>query len=93
MGAAWVYVRSNGVWSQQGGKLIASDSIGASNQGTSVALSADGNTASFGGLNDNSSVGAVNRIFTRNNGVWSQQGTKLIGSGAVVPRNKVSLFH
>jgi hypothetical protein len=82
VGAAWVYVRSNGVWSQQGGKLIASDSVGASNQGTSVALSADGNTASFGGLNDNSSVGAV-WIFTRNNGVWSQQGTKLIGSGAV----------
>src|SRR5665647_1302947 len=51
-GAAWVWTRSAGVWSQQG-KLVASDSVHASDQGVSVAISADGNTAIVGGFNDN----------------------------------------
>jgi hypothetical protein len=39
VGAAWVFGRSNGQWFQQGNKLEASDSFGASCFGTSVALS------------------------------------------------------
>jgi hypothetical protein len=59
IGAAWVYTRSNGVWTQQQ-KLVANDSVGKSAlQGWSVALSSDGNTAIAGGINDNSNVGAV----------------------------------
>ena len=50
-GAAWVFTRSGGVWSEQA-KLVASDlarSFGVTVlQGTSVALSADGNTAVVG---------------------------------------------
>lgn len=83
-GAAWVFVRSNGLWSQQGGKLVGTGAVGAAGQGTSVSVSADGNTALIGGPGDNSNVGAV-WIFTRNAGVWSQQGSKLVGPGAVGP--------
>ena len=51
-------------------------------QGWSVALSADGNTAIVGGYGDNSYVGAA-WVFTRSGGVWTQQGSKLVGTGAV----------
>jgi len=86
-GAAWVWTRSGGIWTQQGTKLVGSDAVGNANQGCSVSLSADGNTAIIGGPSDNylggnSSVGAA-WVFTRSGGVWSQQGTKLVGSGAV----------
>lgn len=81
-GAVWVYTRSNGVWSQQGLKLTGSGAVGAAAQGTSVALSADGNTLISGGRFDNGSVGAA-WVFTRSGGVWTQQGSKLVGSGAV----------
>ena len=81
-GAAWVFTRSGGVWSQQGAKLVGSGAVGAPLQGHSVALSADGNTVIVGGLNDNAGSGAT-WIFTRSGGVWTQQGPKLVGSGAV----------
>ena len=82
VGAAWVFTRSGGVWSQQGNKLVGSGAVGTAGQGASVALSADGNTAIVGGVLDNGGVGAA-WVFTRSNGVWSQQGNKLVGSGAV----------
>jgi hypothetical protein len=81
-GAVWVYTRENGVWTQQGNKLFGRDGVGPGNQGTSVALSADGNTAIFGGPGDDTFMGAA-WVFTRNSGVWTQQGKKLVGSGAV----------
>jgi hypothetical protein len=81
-GAAWVFTKSGGAWSQQGSKLFGSGAIGSANQGTSVALSTDGNTLVVGGPNDNSSAGAA-WVFTQSGGVWSQQGSKLVGSGAV----------
>jgi hypothetical protein len=82
-GAAWVFTRSGGVWSQQGQKLVGAGYSGQSEQGFSVALSADGNIALVGGPTDNSSAGAA-WVFTRSGGgVWTQQGPKLFGSGAV----------
>jgi gliding motility-associated-like protein len=79
-GAAYVYVRSGGAWTQQGGRLTPSGSVGAPQFGVSGALSADGNTALVGGLYDNSTVGAV-WVYTRDNtGTWTQQGSKLVGS-------------
>ena len=81
-GAAWVFTRSGGVWSQQGSKLVGTGGVGNSYQGTSIALSADGNTAIVGGYFDNTRVGAA-WIFTRSDGIWSQQGTKLVGTGVV----------
>ena len=69
------------VWTQQGSKLTGlGDTLGG-NQGASVALSADGNTLVEGGPADNNNMGAI-WIFTQSNGVWTQQGSKLIGSGA-----------
>ena len=79
VGAAWVFTRSGGVWTQQGSKLVGSGAVGASDQGLSVALSADGNTALVGGDLDNGFVGAV-WVWTRSGGVWTQQGPKLTGT-------------
>jgi hypothetical protein len=82
VGAAWIFTRLDGVWDQQEVKLVGSDAIGPSAQGSSVALSADGNTALVGGPGDDYETGAV-WAFTRSNGAWKQQGNKLAGSGAV----------
>jgi hypothetical protein len=81
-GAVWVFQRSNGVWSQQGSKLVGTGAVGNAQQGISVALSNDGDTAIVGGNGDNSKVGAA-WVFQRSDGVWSQQGSKLVGTGAV----------
>ena len=80
VGAAWVYTRSGGMWTQQGNKLAGGGVVGTAAQGTSVSLSADGNTAIIGGPSDNNNIGAA-WVFTRNGGVWSQQGEKLVGTG------------
>ena len=80
MGAAWVYTRSGGVWTEQV-KLVGTGAVRAG-QGISVALSSDGNTALVGGNGDNGSTGAV-WVFTRTGGNWTQQGNKLVGAGAV----------
>jgi hypothetical protein len=82
VGAVWVFTRSGGVWSQQGSKLVGTGAIGAAEQGASVAISGDGNTAIVGGPIDNSYAGAA-WVFTRSDGVWTQQGNKLVGTGAV----------
>ncbi len=81
-GAVWAFLRTNGVWSQQGGKIVGAGYSGSSAQGQSVSLSTDGNTAMLGGPGDSLSRGA-SWIFTRNAGTWSQQGSKLVGSGGV----------
>lgn len=81
IGAVWVYTRTNGVWTQQGDKLVGAGAIGAALQGYTVSISADGNTALVGGKNDDSNTGAV-WVFTRTEGTWAQQGDKLIGTGA-----------
>jgi hypothetical protein len=81
-GAAWVFVRNNGVWTQQGHKLVANEAIWAGLQGYCVALSADGITAIVGAPHDNADIGAA-RVYTRSSGVWTQQGSKLVGAGAV----------
>ncbi|MBZ5590585.1 MAG: hypothetical protein LAO05_18700 [Acidobacteriia bacterium] len=82
VGAAWVFTRSGGVWAQQGSKLVGSDVVGAAQIGTTVAISADGNTVLMGGWADNSQAGAA-WVFTRSGGAWSQEGSKLVGTGAV----------
>jgi hypothetical protein len=84
IGAVWVFTRDgNGVWTQQGNKLVGTDVVGTPQQGKSVALSADGNTAVVGGPFDNGNIGAT-WVFTRNGaGVWTQQGNKLVGNDAI----------
>ena len=81
-GAAWVFTRSGAAWTQQGSKLVGADAVGQAGQGLSAALSADGNTAIVGGPYDNSYTGAA-WVFTRNGAIWTQQGNKLVGTGAI----------
>jgi hypothetical protein len=59
-------------FAEQGNKLVGNGAIGTANQGYSVALSSDGNTAIMGGPYDNSEIGAA-WVFTRSNGFWAQQ--------------------
>jgi hypothetical protein len=74
---------------QQGRKLLGTGAVGSTNQGMSVALSADGNTAIVGGPGANNAdrdqspfVGPAGAawVFTRSGGVWTQQGNKLVGT-------------
>ena len=60
-----MFTRSDGVWSQQGSKLVGTGAVGFTiDQGYSVSLSGDGNTAIVGGPFDSSSVGAA-WVFTQ----------------------------
>jgi len=85
-GAAWIFTRSSAVWTQQGQKLVGSGAAGSSRQGWSVALSGDGNTAMFGGPDDNHDTGAA-WVFAFSNGTWNQQ-AELNGPGAVGKSNQ-----
>jgi hypothetical protein len=82
VGAAWVFTRSGGTWTQQGPKLTGGGESNQAEFGTAVALSADGNTALIGGPIDAVSQQGAAWVFTRSGGVWTQQGPKLVGSGA-----------
>jgi len=88
-GAAWIFTRSNGAWSQQGSKLVGSNAQGTFAGDVPVAISADGNTAVMGISEDNGGTGAL-WFFTRSNGVWSQQGPKIVGTGATSSSCKVA---
>ena len=137
-GAAWVFTRSGGVWSQQGSKLVGTGAVGSgrarfiggaverwqhrhrrrrllttrvlARPGCSRAAAASGASRdrSWSGparseapirasrwrflptaipqlwadRQDHSGAGAA-WVFTRSGGVWSQQGSKLVGTGAV----------
>jgi hypothetical protein len=84
-GAVWVFVNKNGKWEQQGPKWAgpstgtggagecaeeAAEESGECSFGSSVALSADGNTALVGEPSDSSAAG-VAWVFTRHGTAWS----------------------
>jgi hypothetical protein len=78
-GAAYVFTRSGGVWTEQA-KLLASDKSDLDLFGSSVAL--DGDTAIIGEDNVDDSAGLPNGtayVFTRSDGVWTEQ-VKLLPS-------------
>lgn len=79
-GAAWIFTRSDTSWTAQT-KLTGSGAIGSARYGRSVSISSDGNTAIVGGYEDNAATGAV-WVYTRNGNSWTQQGNKLVGTGA-----------
>ena len=68
-GSAYVFVRNEGVWSQQT-KLTASDAAGSDEFGFSVSVSGD--TVVVGARNAASFSGSA-YVFVRSGGVWSQQ--------------------
>ena len=76
-----MFTRSGETWTQQGQKLRRHRG-GRQRllRGTSVALSADGNTALIGAPSDEDGVGAA-WAFTRSGSSWTQQGAKITGHG------------
>ncbi|MGH9379901.1 MAG: S-layer homology domain-containing protein [Thermoanaerobaculia bacterium] len=90
-GAAYVFTRSEGVWTQQA-KLIADDGASIDLFGTAVALS--GNTALVGALLDDvvsSTDQGSAYVFTESGGVWSQQAKLTAADGAVADYFGVSV--
>ncbi|MBS0152379.1 MAG: IPT/TIG domain-containing protein [Nitrospira sp.] len=81
IGAAWVFTRTGTTWTQQGPKLVGTGAAGQASQGFSVAVSADGSTSVIGGPGDNGFTGA-GWVWTRTGTTWTQQGPKLVGTGA-----------
>lgn len=79
VGAVWIYVRSAGNWSFQQ-KLVGTHAT-AGQQGHSVAISADGNTVLFGGLTDNSNIGA-GWVWVRSGTIWTQQARLVSNDGS-----------
>jgi hypothetical protein len=78
-GAAWVFTRGAGTWTQQGSKLTGGGT--SVNFGTSVAVSSDGTTALIGDPGDNSGVGAI-WPFIRSGSTFVHQGPKLVPTDA-----------
>ena len=90
---AWVFTRSNGTWAQQGPVLTASGAEADDEAISSVALSADGNTALLGAPATTTTQGIVTFgfvgaawVFTRSGGTWSQQAE--FGAGDPVVGNE-----
>ena len=88
VGAAWVFTRAGGVWSQQA-KLVPA---GRGEGGASVALSGDGNTAIVGmfGSVFNSFTDHGAAVFTRVGAMWSSQ-ARLVGTGNELQGTSVAL--
>ena len=82
-GAAWVFTRSGSAWEEKA-KLVGKGASGDAEQGNSVALSANGETALVGGHVDAAGVGAA-WVFTGSGSSWSQQGKKLVGAHGAEP--------
>jgi hypothetical protein len=78
-GLTWVFVCDTFSCTQQA-TLFGTGASGSAMQGTNVAIFGD--TAVISGDSDSSSVGAT-WVFTRSAGIWSQQGSKLVGSSPV----------
>jgi hypothetical protein len=79
VGAAFVFERSEGSWSQQGQPLRATSPSGLSRMGISVALSGSGDLALIGGSSDSRGDGAAWE-FARTAGSWSELASTAIGA-------------
>ncbi len=83
-GAAYVFVQSGGMWTQQA-ELISSDGAANDNFGYSVAV--NGNTAVVGAyyktVNSNSRQGAA-YVFVQSGGTWTQQAELTSSDGAAL---------
>jgi hypothetical protein len=75
-GAAWIFTRSGGAWTEQAEELNPDTEPGGS-FGYSVALSADGSTALIGAPHNSGFGFGTALVFTRSGGTWTQQGEEL----------------
>jgi hypothetical protein len=83
-GSVWVYNRGTPWTAQMPGPLTASGASGHPQLGSSIALSANGTTAIFGGTGDAAGSGGAAFVFTGSGALWTQQ-AKLdtnVGNGA-----------
>jgi hypothetical protein len=80
-GAAWVFVKTEAGWTQQGAKLAPDEALESAQAGSAVALSGDGNVAIVGAIGYDGGRGAA-WIFTRSGGTWTQSGPRLEPSDA-----------
>ena len=82
VGAVWIWTRqAYGEPYNQQQKVVGTGNTGSSNQGTSVALSGDGNILVFGGSGDNSNIGAT-WVWARSafGQTYSQFQNKIVGT-------------
>jgi hypothetical protein len=82
-GRVWAFKRSGSNWSQQGSSFVGAGTVGEAHFGSSLALAGNGETALIGAPGDSEHLGAA-WVFTRTGEEWSEQGSKLTGSGAEV---------
>jgi hypothetical protein len=81
----------NKFYQQIQSKLVGVGGIGESDQGISVGISSDGSVFVSGAPYDNSLIGTA-YVFVRQNGVYSQFGAKLVGSGYIgTPEQGISV--
>ena len=79
-GAAYVFARIAGEWSQRA-YLKASAAAAGNAFGKTTVISSDGSTIAIGAPNRNTNAGAV-YVFVRNGASWAQQGAALTSSNA-----------
>ncbi|MCK9516973.1 MAG: FG-GAP repeat protein [Ottowia sp.] len=91
-GSAYVFTRSGSTWTQQA-KLIASDGAANDYFGSSVTISADGNTAIVGAYQDDDlgSASGSAYVFTRTGSTWTEQAKLLASDGAASDYFGISL--
>jgi hypothetical protein len=77
-GAAWLFTRSGGTWTEQGPKLVGTDE--GEEFGYSVAVSSDGISALIGGAHDNGGRGAA-LLLQRSGAGWSESERRLDADG------------
>ena len=82
-GVAWVFARSGSSWSAQQ-ELSGEGEELDGHFGVSATLSSDGSTALVGARKDEGGAGSA-FVFSRSEGVWTQQGPKLTGAGDAKP--------
>jgi hypothetical protein len=78
VGAAWVFTRAAGAWSEQA-KILGGEEEGEPQFGRDVAVSGDGGTLLVGGPGDAHGTGAA-WVFSGGGSSWEQQGPKLLGA-------------
>ncbi|MCH8987788.1 MAG: hypothetical protein IIA92_03175 [Chloroflexi bacterium] len=80
-GAAYVFTRTGGVWTEQA-KLTASDGTTGDNFGRSVALSGDTLAVGAPGDSDKGADTGAAYVFVRTDGVWAEQAKLTASDGA-----------
>ena len=85
-GAAWIFTRSSGTWTERKklGRAVINDIVGSAGFGNAVALSTDGTTALIGGHQDGAAADGAAWVFSGSGANWNEQ-QKLTGAGLVGP--------